>query len=411
MLSAALAAQALALGLASAQLAPPPPTPVPPAGSLSPFPQALETPAWSLERPDVSAAAAVLADLDTGQVLYARNADARRPIASITKILTALLVLERTRPGEIVTVPAEAVFGEGDRGGVSTLGLVERESVAVDDLLYALMLQSANDAAVALAHHVGGDVERFVRLMNRRAASLGMRDSNFRSPNGLDDRGYSTARDLATLTRAAYRTPGFSEIVAAMFRTVPAPDGPDRQIQNRNVLLWLYPGAIGVKTGYTSEAGFCVVGAAERDGRRLVVVILDAPADAFSDAAALLNHGFAAFTEHTFVQEGVSAGVVDLPGGSVPVVTGSGLEALVPTAAIEDAEHRIVVDPRAAYPPGPLERVASLTFTIPGLTVGAVPLVVSSVPPPPPTGEDPWWRRAGSSVASALDAALEALFA
>jgi hypothetical protein len=134
----------------------------------------------------------------------------------------------------------------------------------------------------------------------------------------------------ATLTRAAMRTNGFAPVVATEFHTIPAPGGGERHIQNRDVLLWLYPGATGVKTGYTAKAGYCVVATAERDGRRLVAVVLGAPGDAFSDAAALMDYGFTAFTQHAFVHRGDPNGVITLPGGSVPVETGGGLAALVP---------------------------------------------------------------------------------
>ena len=323
--------------------------------------------------------------------------------------MTGLLVLERSQPSDIVTVGEDASIPEDDRPGISALGLEVGEQISVENLLYALLLQSANDAAVALADHVSGSEPRFVRDMNARAAALGMRRTRFRSPNGLDDRGFSTARDLMTLTRAAMAIPAFDTIVATQFHTIPGPDGVDRHIQNRNVMLWLYEGATGVKTGYTSRAGYCVVATAERDGRRLVAVVLGAPGDAFSDAATLLDHGFAAFTEHTFVTAGEPNGVVTLPGGSVPVEVGADLSALVPIAALADVREQVVVDPSAAYPPAPGERVARLKITLPGLTVGRVPLVVSSVPPPPPIDDRPWWARAVAAVADAIGTAVDAV--
>lgn len=401
-------AQASLVGLASAQLAPPP-TPVPPDGSLSPFPQALDTPSDAALAPVLSAPSALLADLDSGQVLFSKDPDGRRPIASLTKIMTGLLVLERSQPSDIVTVGEDASIPEEDRPGISALGLEVGERISVENLLYALLLQSANDAAVALADHVSGSEPRFVRDMNARAAALGMRHTRFRSPNGLDDRGYSTARDLMTLTRAAMAMPAFDTIVTTRFRTIPGPGDTQRHIQNRDVLLWLYEGATGVKTGYTSRAGYCVVATAVRDGRRLVAVVLGAPGDAFSDAAALLDHGFAAFAEHTFVTAGEPNGVVTLPGGSVPVEAGADLSALVPIAALADTSEHVVVVPSAAYPPAPGERVARLKITLPGLTVGSVPLVVSSVPPPPPIDDGPWWTRAAAAVADAVRSAVGAV--
>lgn len=405
----AIVIQGILVGLASAQLAPPPPTPVPPNGSLSPFPSVLRAPTDPVPPPDLRAGSAVLADLDTGQVLFAKDPDRRRPIASLTKVMTALLVLERTTPSQIVTVAEDAVVPSDERGGIAALGLQAGERISVGNLLYALLLQSANDAAVALADHVAGSERRFVRMMNVRARALGMRNTRFRSVNGLDDRGFSTARDLVTLTRAAMATPGFEGITSTKFRTVAAPVGPDRRVQNRNVLLWLYRGATGAKTGYTAKAGFCVIGTSERDGRRLVTVVLGSPGEPFSDAAALMDYGFAAFTEQTFVTAGEPRGVVALDGGRVSVETAGRITALVPISALDDVTERIVPDPGAAYPPVSGERVARLKVTIPGRTVGTVSLVASVVPPPPPIGPAPWWQRAVGALVHAASAALRAV--
>ena len=191
----------------------PPPTPVLlPNGqtTLSPFPSVLRTPEPSRRPPEISAPVAILADLDSGQVLFERSADERRPIASVTKIVTALLVLERTSPQDLVTV-SSAAAGDGRTAGISELGLQTGERIRVDDLLSALLLQSANDAAIALAEHVSGSVEGFVQDMNERVRELGLTGSSFASPNGLDDRGYSTARDLVAITRAAYALTGFAQ--------------------------------------------------------------------------------------------------------------------------------------------------------------------------------------------------------
>jgi D-alanyl-D-alanine carboxypeptidase (penicillin-binding protein 5/6) len=212
-----------------------------------------------------------------------------------------------------------------------------------------------------------------------------------------------------TLTRDAMAIPLFDDIVAARYHTIPAPDGDARHIQNRDALLWLYEGATGVKTGYTSRAGYCVVATAEREGRRLIAVVLGAPGDAFSDAGALLDHGFAAFADHRFVTAGEPGGVVALPGGSVPVEVGADLSALVPVASLEDVREQVFVDPSAAYPPAPGERVARLKITLPGLTVGRVPLVVSSVPPPPAIEDAAWWARAADAVAEAIGTAVGAM--
>jgi D-alanyl-D-alanine carboxypeptidase (penicillin-binding protein 5/6) len=315
---AGLGLQLALLGTASAERSGPPPTPVPPRGSPSPFPQTLDTPSDGVAPPRIGALSAVLADLDDGQVMFAKAPEIRRPIASLTKVMTALIVLDRLALDEVVVVSPDAVFEDDDFGASSTLGLRAGERRTVRELLDALMLQSANDAAVALAIEVSGSQQRFVELMNGRAHSLGLRDTVFFSPNGLDDRGRSTARDLLALTRAAASQPGFSRIVGSRFRTIPSPSGPPRRVQNRNALLWLYPGATGVKTGYTAGAGFCLIATAERDGRRLVAIVLGDRDEPFSDAAALLDHGFEGFRQETFVHAGEAIGTVAIRGGGAP---------------------------------------------------------------------------------------------
>ena len=405
---AALLATPLALGVAGARPGgSPPPTPVPPDGKPSPFVTSLDTPSPPARPPEIAAGSAILADMDSGQILFQQAPDQRRPIASVTKIMTALLVLERSRLDDVVTVGPGATYPP-DQEGLSALGLEAGERISVRDLLFALLLQSANDAAIALAEHVSGTEARFEVAMNARARKLGMADSRFRSPNGLDDRGYSTARDLVTLTRAVYATqPEFGRIAATRFHEIPSPSGPPRRIQNRDVLLWLYPGAVGVKTGYTARAGFCVVAVARRDGRRLVAVVLGATGEPFSDAATLLNYGFAAFTQKRFVEAGEQAGTVTLPGGTVLVVTGSELDALVPVTSVDRATRTVTVAPGVAYPPAAGERVATMEVAIPGLVLGHVPLFVSDVPAPPPLDDDgPWWARAAGSVMRAVGGLL-----
>lgn len=402
-LAGLLAGQALFAVVAEPRLRPPPPTPV--NGRPSPFPSALHTPEDAVPRPDIQARSAILADLDSGAVLYRKHPDLPRPIASLTKVMTALLTLERASLDDVVTVHRGALFEDDRYGATSTLGLRAGERITVENLLYALLLGSANDAADALAIHVSGDRARFVEAMNRRARSLGMSSTRFFSTNGLDDRGHSTAVDLLKLVEATDENADFRAIVATRFRTIPAPRGRDRRIQNRNALLWLYPGAFGTKTGFTAAADFCLMAAAERDGRRLVAVVLGSPRDPFSDAAALLDHGFEGYTQRTLVTAGDEAGTVHVRGGSVPVVAGADLQALVPTASLDDLVTEITVDPEAAFPPAPGEHVANLTIRARGLTLGRVPLVVSAVPPAA-AAEGPWWARTVLTVGRAVGDAI-----
>lgn len=408
LMASCLVLQIALVGLASADLSPPPPTPVAPDGHLSPFPSTLETPSHPERAPSVGAQAAVLADLTTGTVMFQKAPDTPRPIASLTKIMTALVVLRRSDLDDVVRVDPRAVFDPDDYGATSTIGLRAGERLTVRDLVGAMVLGSANDAAEALAIHVGGTVSRFVALMNAQAKKLDMRDTVFRSPHGLDDRGRSTPRDLVTLVQAADATPGFAAVTARRFVQIPSPHGKPRRIQNRNVLLWLYPGAFGTKTGSTALAGVCLVASAERDGRRLVAIVLHAPDEAFSDAASLLNYGFDGFSEEVLVREGDDAGTVQIRGGEVSVAATSSLKALVPTDAVDQVTRRVDVVAGAAFPPAPGEVIATMTVSVPGLTLARVPLAVSQVPPPPPPDGAPWWARALGAVGQGVTDAVGA---
>jgi D-alanyl-D-alanine carboxypeptidase (penicillin-binding protein 5/6) len=390
-------------------LEPPPPTPVPVPGggtSPSPFPSVLRTPPPATEPPDVDTGAAILVDLDTGRTLYALDVNERRAIASLTKIMTAYLVLTRTSPDDVVTVSETAATGR--TVGISNLGLVAGERIRVGELLYALMLQSANDAAVALAEHVGGSVEAFVAMMNREAARLGLSRTSFASPNGLDNSGYSTARDLARLTRIAYGVRGFADIVSTRVHAVRSRAAETRVVQNRNALLWLYPGANGVKTGFTTPAGFCIVATAVRSDERVLAVVLGEPSEAFSDAAALMNFGFAAFDRRSLIEEGRSLGSVEVDGRDVAVAAGGSLQGLV--VAGSTVRPHVDVDPGVRFPPGRGDVIGVVTLTASRTELGTVPLVVIDVAPPPPADDGPWWLRAAGSAARAGGALVRALF-
>lgn len=239
--------------------------------------------AAAVDPPSVSAKSAILYDCTASRVLLEKNADEKSLIASTTKIMTALVVAENCNEADPVRIPPEAVGIEG-----SSMYLKEGEVLSVQDLLYGLMLQSGNDAAVALAIYCGGSVEGFVDLMNEKAKELSLTQTHFANPNGLDhDDNYSTARDMAVLTQYALENPVFAELVDTKTATV----GGGRCLTNHNKLLWRYDGCIGVKTGFTRAAGRILVSAAERNGRRLVVVTIGAPDD-WNDHAKLLDYGF-----------------------------------------------------------------------------------------------------------------------
>ncbi len=274
------------------------------------------------EPPEISAEAWILYDDTYGQVLAENQADQRRSIASTTKILTAMVVLENSRPDEPVTITNQAAsIGE------SEIGLVGGENPwRVEELLAALMLRSANDAAVALAQHVGGSVSGFSEMMNRRTAELGLTNSNFTNPHGLDEpEHYSTARDLLTISRAAMENPYFTHIISIRsFSLPPTPDGTPRLIVNRNDLLATYPGTLGIKTGYTGQALQTLSAVAERQGRRIYAVVLGSNQH-FEDVARLFDYAFANFSPLTLVpvtsdrKRPLAGGIAITPGTDLQV--------------------------------------------------------------------------------------------
>jgi D-alanyl-D-alanine carboxypeptidase (penicillin-binding protein 5/6) len=359
--------------------------------------------------PSISAGSAILLDLDAGAVLFRAGARTPRPIASLTKVMTALVVLRAASPDDRVHVTADAVFSDRDFGSSSTLGLRAGEEQDVRDLLAGALIGSANDAARALAIHVAGSEEAFVRRMNRVARDLGMRRTDFRSATGLDDRGTSTAEDVAVLAQAAGADPLLARLAGSRFHEMPGPNRR-RTIQNRNALLWLYPGSTGMKTGSTRGAGFCLIATAEREGRRLLAVVLGAPSDAFSDAAALLNYGFGGFQEQTVVRAGESFGDAALRGGTVEVAAASDLAALVPVVVRDELRPVVRVERAAAFPPAPGEEVGEVRIVAGDLVLGRVPLVAASVPPPPEADDLPWWVGAAGAVARGVGAVLGAFF-
>lgn len=234
------------------------------------------------QRPDLSAKAALLVDVDSQTILYEKEARRRLPPASTTKIMTAILALEKGKLNDRVTVPANLQV-EG-----SLMGLQPGETLTLEELLYGLLLPSGNDAALVIAQHIGGSVEAFVAAMNAKAQALGLTDTHFENPNGLDGPNhYSSARDLWLLASYALRNPVFAKIVSTRTATVAG-----RELVNRNELLSSYPDADGVKTGTTDLAGECLVASVQRGGHRALVVILGSQ-DRYADARALLDYYFA----------------------------------------------------------------------------------------------------------------------
>lgn len=277
--------------------------------------------------------AGLVCDLKTGEVIYSLNADTRMYPASTTKMLTGILAIENLNLDEVITVDKEAAGIGGN-----TLSLKNGEKIVAKDLLYGTLVISANDGAVALAKAISGSVEEFAKLMNKKAAELGMTGTNFVNPNGLhDDNHYTTARDLSKLAVYCMKNETFREIVKLSSYTVPATNlSEERTVETTNWLLndevdshrvyvgneyryCKYDGCIGIKTGNTLKAGSCIVAAAEKNGTEVLAIALHAanPFDRFSDAIKLLDFGFSGFQTLTSIEEGAELGTVRVKKGSV----------------------------------------------------------------------------------------------
>jgi len=316
----------------------------------------LSTAAWT-QGPAIKASAAVLMDRDSGMVLFDQAMHARLPPASTTKIMTALIVLESGRLSDTVIVGADAAQVESPG-----LDLEAGELLSLDDLLTALLLESSNAAAIALADHVAGGVSAFCRQMNDRARALGARDTHFTNPHGLHEPDhYSSAHDLALITRQAMRHLSFRELVAQKTGTITRAEGP-LTLENHNKLLWRVDYVDGVKTGYVRESGHCLVASGTKDGWQLIAVVLDSP-DTCGEALALLEYGFSAYRHRVLASRGDAVGQAQVRFGrqarvpaicqqSLAQVTGPGLPApgqlrvTLPTVEAPLAEGAVVGEAR-----------------------------------------------------------------
>lgn len=321
----------------------------------------LHTPANAM-----SAENAIVLDALTGRVLFEKNADKQSLIASTTKIMTALIVCEQCNVLDRMRIPKEAVGIEG-----SSMYLKEGEVLTIQELLYGLMLSSGNDAAVALAIYCGGTVEGFAELMNDKAHILGLRETHFENPNGLDSPGhYSTARDLAKLAAYAMKNPIFYKTVSAKTVTV-----GERHLRNHNKLLWQVTGADGVKTGYTRAAGRILVSSATRDGRRLICVTLNDPND-WADHSALLEEGFARYAVQRIVTAGELVGILEVESGQEEKVEILAAEDF--DYALSPEEQPMLMLPGAGFVYSPVTKGADAGYVyvlIDGNAVGKVPVV------------------------------------
>ncbi len=328
----------------------------------------------------ISAQAALLMVAETGEIIFRQNENARLPMASTTKIMTALVALEHMPLDAVITITAASVGVEG-----SSIYLVEGEQLTLEDLLYALLLQSANDAAEAIAVAVAGSVEQFAALMNEKASELGLTDTHFVNPHGLDDEAhYTTAHELAKITRAALANADFRRICSTERKTIPLhnTDGV-RLLLNHNKLLKAYEGCIGVKTGFTKRTGRCLVSAAERDGLTLIAVTLNDPND-WQDHTDLLDYGFSLYESVTLCEPGFYHAPLWVITGTQEYVMVDNTDFLtIPLRRDHGSIHCVVELPRFAYAPVvSRQAIGQLVFweeCADGTTrrLGAVPLYAS----------------------------------
>jgi D-alanyl-D-alanine carboxypeptidase (penicillin-binding protein 5/6) len=257
-----------------------------------------------------SAECACVINALTGEVVFSKNPDMRHSMASTTKIMTAVIALERSGADEIVTVSDVAAAKEG-----SSAYLSGGDEIKMSDLLYGLMLNSGNDAAAAVAEHIAGGESEFADLMNEKAAEIGLSNTHFSNPSGLDDdEHYTTARDMANLAAYAMKNEKFREIVSApTHKAVISNTGNTLYFSNHNKMIELYDGATGIKTGYTKKTGRCLVSSAKRDNMEFIAVTLNSPND-WNEHAAMLDYAFSLYYPRSVVEKNSRMKCADING-------------------------------------------------------------------------------------------------
>lgn len=350
--------------------------------------------------PEVSAQSAVVLTADTGTVLFEKDGHTPRPVASTTKIMTALLALEAAQEqgDPLVDITQEMVAVEG-----SSMGLQAGDSISLTGLAAGMLLASGNDAANAAALYLDGSLESFAARMNQRAAALGMEDTHFVTPSGLDGEDaqglghLSTAYDMALLARAALEDQAFRQLCSSPSLAVEFAEPVKRvTYTNHNKLLAQYQGCVGVKTGFTKEAGRCLVSAAERDGALLIAVTLNAPND-WQDHTALLDYGFTQMEPYQLAGGDVRL-TVPVVGSPVEVVSlrgSNGGEVTLPLGQGAQVE-RVVRVPKFLYAPVEAgEQVGEICWYLEGQLLGSAPLTAAGVAPLQEKAPSLWERLFG----------------
>ena len=350
--------------------------------------------------PEVSAQSAVVLTADTGTVLFEKDGHTPRPVASTTKIMTALLALEAAQEqgDPLVDITQEMVAVEG-----SSMGLQAGDSISLTGLAAGMLLASGNDAANAAALYLDGSLESFAARMNQRAAALGMEDTHFVTPSGLDGEDaqglghLSTAYDMALLARAALEDQAFRQLCSSPSLAVEFAEPVKRvAYTNHNKLLAQYQGCVGVKTGFTKEAGRCLVSAAERDGALLIAVTLNAPND-WQDHTALLDYGFSQVEPYQLAGGDVrlTVPVVGSPEEAVSLRGSNGGEVTLPLGQGAQVE-RVVRVPKFLYAPVEAgEQVGEICWYLEGQLLGSAPLTAAGAAPLQEKAPSLWERLFG----------------
>ncbi|NLK08563.1 MAG: D-alanyl-D-alanine carboxypeptidase [Firmicutes bacterium] len=343
--------------------------------------------AWALSADDLDVEAAILLVADTGQILVAKNIDKQMEPASITKVMTMLLALEAVERGESALTDEIRVSPEAEAIGGSQVWLRAGEVFTLEEMLKAVAIQSANDAAYAVAEHVAGSVPAFVRLMNRRATELGMDDTYFANVHGLpaengEEPSLTTVEDITKMTRAILEYPVVLKWTST-WREVFRSNEPQTILHNTNYLLRDYPGVDGLKTGHTNNAGYCLVATAERDDLRLISVVMNASSDTIRrrDSRRLFDYGFKGFISQNLVPKGTVIGESLVKNGRperVNLVAVADLAALIEKGSANEWGFEIELKPGLAAPLAAGEIIGYLAAQEKGLELGRVPVTVQA---------------------------------
>lgn len=330
--------------------------------------------------PRVTAASAVLVDVESGQIYFSKNHTKRSEPASLTKIMTAVVALENGNPDDIVKVGS----GAASVSVGSIIDLRKGEKITLAELIKAALVHSANDSTVAIAEHVGGSHDRFIKMMNYKASALGLFGTRFVNTNGYHDPNhYTTAYDLAVLARYALGNPRFNELVQTRETTVQWVEPPEREekLRNSNRLLFgVYEGVDGVKTGTTPMAGNCLVASASREGRRLIAVALHSD-DRYRDCINMFEYGFNVLQPVAVFHQGEAVTGAAVTGGSSPAVnlcTEKSLEIRVDPDDIPKLEKRIIIETPPAAPVRQGQKLGECACVLKGQELGRVSLVAEA---------------------------------